>query len=65
MSAQTNPLPRVAYSLDEVAHSLGLSRRTMYELMDTGRLSTVKLGRRRLVPAQELERLLQPQEHAA
>lgn len=58
MHASTNTVPRHAYSLDEAAQSLGISRRTVYELMDAGKLSTVKLGRRRLVPARELERLV-------
>ena len=61
MNAQPNTIPRAAYSLDETAQSLGLSRRTLYGLMDAGKLSTVKLGKRRLVPAHELERLMRPQ----
>lgn len=61
MNAQHNTLPRVAYSLNEAAQSLGLSRRTLYELMDAGTLQTVKLGKRRLVPAQELARLVRPE----
>jgi excisionase family DNA binding protein len=65
MNTQHNTVPRAAYSLDEAAQSLGLSRRTLYQLMDAGRLSTVKLGKRRLVPAQELERLLRPAGAAA
>lgn len=60
MNAQHNTLPRTAYSLDEAAQSLGLSRRTLYELMGAGTLHTVKLGKRRLVPAQELARLVAP-----
>ena len=60
MDTQHNTMPRVAYSLDEVAASLGLSRRSLYGLMAAGRLSTVKLGKRRLVPAAELERLVRP-----
>ncbi len=60
MIAQSNPVPRTAYSLDEAAQSLGLSRRTLYDLMDRGQLTTVKLGKRRLVPAAELERLVAP-----
>ena len=65
MNAQPNIPPRTAYSLDEVARSLGLSRRTLYTLMRDGTLCTVKFGKRRLVPATELERLLRPQEVAA
>ena len=65
MNAQLNTTPRTAYSLDEAARSLGLSRRTLYTLMRDGTLRTVTLGRRRLVPAAELARLTQPHEVAA
>lgn len=65
MNAQSSLVPRAAYSLAETAASLGLSRRTLYELMDAGKLATVKLGKRRLVPARELDRLVTPQERAA
>lgn len=65
MQAHTNTVPRSAYSLDEAAQSLGISRRTVYELMARGQLSTITLGRRRLVPAGELERLVTPQEASA
>ena len=54
MNAQPNTTPRTAYSLDEAARSLGLSRRTLYTLMRDDKLATVKVGKRRLVPAREL-----------
>ncbi len=65
MNTHSNTVPRTAYSLDEAARSLGLSRRTLYDLMDRGQLTTVKLGKRRLVPAAELERLVSTQNQAA
>ncbi|MDA8351547.1 MAG: helix-turn-helix domain-containing protein [Pseudomonadota bacterium] len=65
METHNQPVPRTAYSLDEAARSLGLSRRTLYTLMRDEKLSTVKLGKRRLVPARELERLVRPAEAAA
>lgn len=65
MNTHSNTVPRTAYSLDEAARSLGLSRRTLYDLMDRGQLATVKLGKRRLVPATELERLVSTQTEAA
>lgn len=65
MHTQQNTVPRAAYSLNEAAASLGLSRRTLYGLMDSGKLATVKLGKRRLVPAQELARLVRPEGVAA
>jgi len=62
MDALPNALTRYAYSLDEAAESISLSRRSLYHLIESGELRTVKLGRRRLVPRSELERLCQPAE---
>lgn len=51
-------LPRLAYSLAESEAMSGLSRSSLYRLIAAGRLKTVHCGRRRLVPARELERFL-------
>lgn len=45
----------VLYSVDEAAEALRLSRSVIYELIRSGRLRTVKQGRRRLVPVHALE----------
>jgi excisionase family DNA binding protein len=57
-------VPVVLLSVPEAATSLGLSKTMLYELIRSGRLRTVKQGRRRLVPVgalaeyvAELERL--------
>jgi excisionase family DNA binding protein len=55
--AHTDTIPRHAYSLEEAARSISLSRRALYNLIEAGALRTVKLGRRRIVPRDELERL--------
>jgi excisionase family DNA binding protein len=60
MGIHTDTVPRYAYSLDETARAINLSRSSLYELIDSGELKTVKLGRRRLVPRAELERILSP-----
>lgn len=65
MNATQNDVPRRAYSVGEAAQSLGICRRTVYELMERGQLSTITLGRRRLVPVSELERLVRPARAAA
>ena len=55
---QAQPQP-VAYSVVEVAELLSCSRRHVYEhLIGTGRLSTLKVGRRVLVPAADIRRLM-------
>jgi excisionase family DNA binding protein len=48
----------LAYSVDEAARVLGVSRRTVYELIAEGRLHSAKLYARRLVTRAELERFL-------
>jgi len=52
------PFPRLAYSLAESEALSGLSRSSLYRLIAAGKLKTVLHGRRRLVPVQELNRLL-------
>lgn len=49
---------RKLFSLDETAAALAVSRRTIMREADRGYLPTVKIGRRRLVPAVELEKYL-------
>jgi excisionase family DNA binding protein len=49
----------VLVSVDEAAARLGISRRTVYVLIADGSIRSVSVGRRRLVPAKELERLAQ------
>jgi excisionase family DNA binding protein len=51
-------VPRYALSLDEAAASLGLCRRTVADLVASGRLSSIRVGRRRLVPVTELARFI-------
>lgn len=53
------PAPDVkAYSVVDAAHQLGISRSRLYELIADGELETIQIGRRRLVPAAALDRLL-------
>jgi excisionase family DNA binding protein len=44
----------VVYSVDEAAEALRLSRSALYELIRSGRVRSVKSGRRRLVPVAAL-----------
>ncbi|MGA8209460.1 MAG: helix-turn-helix domain-containing protein [Nocardioidaceae bacterium] len=47
-------VPPVLYRVEEAAEALRLSRTAIYELIRSGRLRTVKEGRRRLVPVAAL-----------
>ena len=48
----------IALSPLEAAESLGVSRSTIYRLMNSRRLRFVKIGRRTLIPASQLLELL-------
>lgn len=44
-------IEKVGYSIEEAAQSLGVGRTTVYDLMNSGDLESVKVGRRRIIPA--------------
>jgi excisionase family DNA binding protein len=48
---------RALYPMGEAATLLGVTRQYLYQLTYAGKLETVTLGKRRLVPAEELDRL--------
>jgi excisionase family DNA binding protein len=49
---------RLAYSPDEAANLLGISRELIHDLLRTGQLGSVKAGRRRLIGKHHLEAFL-------
>src|SRR5689334_21987464 len=49
---------RLAYSPDEAAELLGISRELVHDLLRTGQLGSVKAGRRRLIAKHHLEKFL-------
>jgi excisionase family DNA binding protein len=49
---------RLAYSPDEAAELLGISRELIHDLLRTGQLGSVKAGRRRLIGKHHLEAFL-------
>jgi len=49
---------RLAYSPDEAAELLGISRELVHELLRTGQLGSVKAGRRRLIGKRHLDAFL-------
>jgi excisionase family DNA binding protein len=58
MLSRTTVTGRLAYSPDEVAEALGISRELVNDLLRTGQLGSVKAGRRRLIGKHHLEAFL-------
>ena len=57
-SPDASPGEKRAYRINEAVAAYRLSRSTIYKLIATGTLRTVKIGGRRLVPRDALEALL-------
>ena len=49
------PLEPLAVSVEEAASLLGVGRSTIFELIRAQRLASIKVGKRRLIPTDELE----------
>lgn len=52
------PPERLAFGVTEAAQVAGIGRSTLYAAMADGQLRAVKLGKRTLIPAEELRRFL-------
>ena len=46
---------KIAYSIKEVANTLGCGMNTTYELVHSGELPSFKIGRKIMVPASAIE----------
>lgn len=51
-------VPRLTYTVQEAASALGVSRRTIYELIDRKELEAGKVLGRRLIRAKDLEAMV-------
>lgn len=49
---------RLAYSIDEAGQALGVTGRHIRNLIERGEIRSVRLGRRRVIPAEVLRELL-------
>ncbi|MCJ2117233.1 helix-turn-helix domain-containing protein [Methylobacterium sp. J-001] len=56
---------KLAYSVNEVCHSLSLSRTTVYELIAKKQLRSIKIGVKTLIPADSLRGYLASLEQEA
>ncbi|MFV0645868.1 MAG: helix-turn-helix domain-containing protein [Sphingomonadaceae bacterium] len=58
MSSKRSPAP-LAYSINDAVAITTLSRPRIYQLINEGKLETRKLGRRTIILAESLRRLVQ------
>lgn len=49
---------RLTWTIEEAAQALGIGRALAYELARTNQIPVIRLGRRMLVPRQQLEAML-------
>lgn len=56
--AETGQSERLAFRVQPFCKSIGIGRTKFYELMRDGKIKTVVIGGRRLVPADEAQRLV-------
>lgn len=66
----TSPVEKLLYTPREAAHALGLSRSTIYVLMENGDLPSVRIGASRRIPTESLRRYIarlagEPADHRA
>ena len=53
---------RMTFTVAEVAGLLGVSARLVYEEIQRGNIAAISLGRRRVIPRNEVERIIGPLE---
>jgi excisionase family DNA binding protein len=62
---ESKPVVRLAFSVDESAEILGIGPSLAKELIRTGELRSIKVGRRRLVAWADLETFVDHRRNAA
>ena len=59
MTRKTNILAPLAYSVAEAMQVSSLGRTKLYELINLGNIETIKVGRRTLIKAASLHKLVE------
>jgi excisionase family DNA binding protein len=54
---------RLTFTVDECAKKLGIGRQLAYDQVRAGRIPSIKVGRRLLIPRRSLEKLLNSSEN--
>lgn len=53
---------KLAYSVHEVSETIGIGRTKIYELINQGTFRPIKVGRRTLIPADQISALFHDQQ---
>jgi excisionase family DNA binding protein len=59
--AKPFPAPVLTLTVREALRATGLGRTTLYKLIDSGRVRRVKIGKRVLIPFDDLQKLIAPE----
>lgn len=55
---QNQETPKLAFTIPEACHAVGIKRSKLYELIGQGRVETRKIGSRTIIPAESLRDLV-------
>lgn len=55
---QNYETPKLAFTITEACHAVGIKRSKLYELIGQGRIETRKIGSRTIIPADSLRDLV-------
>ena len=55
----THETPKLAFTIAEACHAVGIGRSKLYELIGEGRVETRKIGSRTVIPAWSLHALIE------
>ena len=61
LSNEANPQSRKLLTIAETADTLRVSKWTLYRLLQTNQLQSVRIGSRRLIPAAVVDRFIERQ----
>lgn len=54
-------IEKLGYSIEEAGQAMGIGRTTVYELLGSGELNSIKVGRRRIILADDIRAYLASQ----
>lgn len=58
MQPEKTDIPKIAYSIKEAVQASSLGRTTLYSHIAAGRLRAIRVGGRRVIPADSLHALM-------